>query len=186
MKSRYKIFIGLVFLAALLISIFVTVFYGAVIKPELEVNEKQGLELVPGTWTPELVKTYNDSDSIEMLEYSPFKGIVINGKCIAVKKLVIIAIPDWMESKGTFGTFIRMESWNDKNVLIGNSTKSYEKELPVAYIFTNINVSNTLYDRYIEYQHPAITIEMTEIIGIDLTETTACGIVTVNETHYRN
>ena len=169
MKSKYKTFIGLTILAALLISIVLTVIYGTVIKPELEVNEKQGLNLVPGTWTPELVKTYNDSDPIEFLEYRSFKGIVINDNCTAVKKLVIVAIPDWMESRGSFGTFIRVETWNDRNVFIGNSTKSLEKELPVAYVFTNISVSDTLYNRYTEYQHPGTTIEMTEIIGLDLT-----------------
>lgn len=175
MKSRYKIFFVLTILTALLISVVFTVLYGAVFKSELEVNEKQGL--VPGTWTSELVKTYNDSDSIEMLEYSPFEGIVINGNCTAVKKLVIVAIPDWMESKGSFGTFIRVESWTDENVFIGNSTKSFEMELPVAYVFTNISVSNDLYNRYTEYQHPAITIEMTEIIGIDLTGESLNGTV---------
>ena len=151
-----------------------------------EYPEGFSYNLVNGTWTPELVMTYNDSEPIEFLEYSPFKGVVINGEYIVIKRLVIVVIPEWMESRGSFGNYTYTETWDDKNVLIGNSTKSFQKEQRVAYVFTDMNVSNDLYDRYAEYYHPAITIDMTEVIVIDLSEELIGGLTTMNKTRRRN
>ena len=180
MESKHKITIGLIVLAAIIIpSILAAFSYNKAVEEE----KQESLIFIPGNWTPELVTIYNDSDPIELLEFKPFHGIIINDDCESINKAVLVAIPDQMEDRGSFGTYTHSVTWDDENVLIGNTTKSYEKNLRVAYVFTNMNISNDLYDRIIAYYHPALNVIEVEIVTIDLTQAQSCETVTIDNNY---
>lgn len=173
MENKHKIIIGLAILVVIIFSIVAAFSYNRVVEEE----KQEALRFIPGNWTPELVTIYNDSDPIELLEFKPFHGIIINNDCESINKAVLVAIPDQMEDRGSFGTYTHSVTWDDENVLIGDATKSYEENLQVIYIFTDMKICNDLYDRIIAYYHPALNIIEVEIVMIDLTQAQSCEII---------
>ena len=140
-------------------------------EPEPEIEPSDRARFVPGGWTPELMQIYNDSEPIESLEYSPFRGVLINKEFEYIDELVILMIPEGVENRASFVCETDVYAWENDNVLIGNNTVLTETEIIKAYVFVDLNVSNTIYDRHEEFNHPAISYKEIEVRGIDLTIT---------------
>ena len=167
MDSDQKRFIVYIIAIAVILSFFATIYWTVSVKPDLDERDKA--RFIPGGWTPELKNVYNNSDPIEFMEFRPFSGILINNKSVPIDELVIIMIPEGVESRASFITRSYTDTWKDENVLIGNNIKSTETYVIIAYIFADMNVSNALYDRHEEFNHPSMTYNEIKVWGIDLT-----------------
>ena len=163
-RKRLIVYI-IVFVATLLF--FTAVYLSANSEPE----PGDRARFIPGGWTPELIQIYNESEPIESLEFRPFNGVSINNKYVPIDELVVLMIPEGVENRVSFVTQISTQTWEDENVMIGNATKSSETYTIVAYVFTDMNVSNALYDRHEEFNHPATSFNEIKVWGIDLTIT---------------
>ena len=171
MEERTKQLIAMCVIAAALISVLLTAYYGAVIKPGLDERDSEVNKRVtePDQWTPDLLQAYNDSQALEFLEHRPFSGITINDEYMSIKKIVIIVIPDYMENRASFAIHTRIYTWEDEGIMVGNRTKSTTTESNMAYVFANTSVSNALYDRYKLFYNPALGPDGTEVTMINLT-----------------
>ena len=167
MDTDRKKLIFYIIASAMIFSLFTTFYWSVNVKPELDERDRN--DFIPGAWIPEFVRAYNDSESIEFLECH-FPGEVgINNKSRLVRKLIIIAIPDDMENRASFGVQTFNYTLEDENIIVGNNTKIITSELNVAYVFVDVKVSNALYDRYKEFNHPAMGPSDIEVVCIDLT-----------------
>ena len=163
-NDRKRLIVYIIATLAVL-SMFAAIYWSANSEPE----PGDRARFVPGGWTPELIQIYNNSEAIEILEFRPFNGVSINNKYVPIDELVILMIPEGVENRVSFITQISTQTWEDENVMIGNATKSSETYTIVAYVFTDMNVSNALYDRHEEFNHPATSFNEIEVRGIDLT-----------------
>ena len=169
MESERKKLIVYIIATVTALLFFSAIYLSVISEPETEPGDRA--RFVPGGWTPELMQIYNDSEPIELMEFRPFSGILINNKSVLINELVILMIPEGVESRASFITRSHTIVWEDENVIIGNSTKSLETDEIIAYIFADMNVSNALYDRHEEFNHPALCYDKIEVRGIDLTKT---------------
>ena len=183
MESERKRLIVYIIATVAVLSMFVAIYWSANSEPEPEPGDRA--RFIPGGWTPELKQIYNESEPIEFLEYSSFAGLVIknnsftfeeynviiNNESLLIDELVILMIPDGVESRASLTTHIHTDIWEDMNVVIGNKMKISEREVVTAYVFIDMNVSNALYDQYEETNHPALSYNTIEVRGIDLTIT---------------
>lgn len=146
MEKRTKQLIAMCVIAAALISVLATAYYGAVIKPGLDErdNKVSSFEPEPEIWTPELREIYADSHSLEYLKYDSPRTLTINNESVEVEYIIIVTMPDNMENRALFVTDIYVKTWEDDSVLVGNKTKESKVETEIAYVFTNVNVSNNL------------------------------------------
>ena len=169
-KKKQEILVMCI-IAAALISILITPYYGAVIKPVLDERDSElpKIEIKAETWTPDFLQAYNDSQALEYLEHHPFSGITINDEYMSIKKIVIIVIPDYMENRASFTIHTYIYTWEDEGIMVGNNTKSTTTESDMAYVFANMSVSNALYDRYKLFYNPALGPDGTEVTMINLT-----------------
>lgn len=168
-KSRQR-FLFLCILTAVLLLALVALYYGTVIEPGLEETDNKlfDIEIEGETWTPDLREMYDDSQPIEYLKYKAPRTLTINNQTVGVEHLVVVIIPEDMESRASFAIHTHVETWEDDNILVGNKTNSYKVESDMAYIFTDKSVSNDLYDRYKLFNHPSITFGI-GTMEIDLT-----------------
>ena len=157
-----------------ILSLFVVIYWSANSEPELDERYSEVNKHVtePGQWTPDLLQAYNDSQPLEFLEHRPFSGITINNEFMSVKKIVIIVIPECVESRASFATHTYIYTWEDEGVMVGNRTKSTTTESNMAYVFANTSVSNALYDRHKLFYNPALGPDGIEITMINLTSAT--------------
>ena len=175
-------------LAAALISVLLTAYYGAVIKPGLDERDRElpKIEIKAETWTPELLQAYNNSHPLEYLEHHPFSGITINNEFVSVKKIVIIVIPEYVESRASFATHTDIYTYENEGVVFGNRTESTTTESDMAYVFTNMSVSNALYDRYKLFYNPALGPDGMKVRMINLTSATFPADSTLRELQYND
>jgi len=170
MNTEQKRLVVFLIVSVAILSLIATFYWSTNVKPELDERDRN--DFIPGTWTLEFVQAYNNSEPIEFLEYR-FPGEVrINNESRLVRKLVIIAIPDDMENRASFGVQTFNRTWEDGNIIVGNSTKTITSELNVAYVFADMTVSNALYNRYKNFDHPAMGPSDIEVICVDLTSLT--------------
>ena len=187
MNTERKKFIAYTIAVIATLLFFSAIYWSANSEPESETETEPGdrARFIPGGWTPELMQIYNDSESIESLEYSPFTGLVIkndslmfeefnviiNNESSLINELVILMIPEGVESRASLITHTYTDIWEDKNVVVGNKMKISEREVVTAYVFADMNVSNDLYDRHEETNYYVLTCDVIEVRGIDLTIT---------------
>ena len=169
MNTERKKFIVYTIAVVVTLLFFSAIYWSANSEPEPEPGDRA--RFIPGGWTPELMQIYNDSESIESLEYSPYRGVLINNEFVHINELVILMIPEGVENRALFVTQISTQTWEDENVLIGDATRSNEVYTIVAYVFVDLNVSNALYDRHEELNHFTMSYNEVEVRGIDLTIT---------------
>ena len=146
MEERTKQLIAMCVIAAALISVLLTAYYGAVIKPGLDERDSKTSSFEPKAeiWTPELREIYADSHPLEYLKYDSPRSLAINNESMEVEYIIIVTMPENMESRALFVTDTYVKTWEDDAVLVGNKTKTSEVESELAYVFTNVNVSNNL------------------------------------------
>ena len=144
-KKKQEILVMCIVAAALLL-ILITPYYGAVIKPGLDERDSKTSSFEPKAeiWTPELREIYADSHPLEYLKYDSPRSLAINNESMEVEYIVIVTMPENMESRALFVTDTYVKTWEDNAVLVGNKTKTSKVESEVAYVFTNVNISNNL------------------------------------------
>ena len=173
MEPDRKKFIAYTIAVVATLLFFSAIYWSANSEPESESETEpepgDKARFVPGGWTPELMQIYNESEPIESLEYSPFRGVLINKEFEYIDELVILMIPEGVENRASFVCETDVYAWENDNVLIGNNTVLTETEIIKAYVFVDLNVSNTMYDRHEEFNHPTISYKEIEVRGIDLT-----------------
>ena len=149
MEERTSHLIALCILTAALLSVLFTAYYGAVIKPGLDERDSKVSSFEPKAeiWTPELREIYANSHPLEYLEYNSPRALAINNESVNVEYIVVVVIPEGMESRASFTTHTHVKTWEDDGILVGNKTKVYKVETEMAYVFTDVNVSNNLQDR---------------------------------------
>ena len=185
MDKEKKHFLMLCILTAAILSVLVTVYYGAVIRPEIENRSNEALDVEvepePETWTPELRGMYADSQPLEFLEYKPPRTLTINNESVKVEYIVVVMIPESMESRTLIETHTLVKIWIDDSILVGNKTKVSKVESEMAYVFADMNVSNDLYDRCVPFESFGI-----RVIEINLTSATFQADSTHRELQYNN
>ena len=169
-ESKKELFVRCAMSIILLLAL-ATAYYGVVIKPGLDERDMEipKIEVKAETWTPDLLQAYNDSHPLEYLEHHPFSGITINNEFMSVKKIVIIMIPEYVESRASFATHTHIYTYENEGVVLGNRTESTTTESDMAYVFANMSVSNALYDRYKLFYNPALGPDGMEVRMINLT-----------------
>ena len=171
MESERKRLIVYIIATVAVLSMFAVIYWSANSEPESETEPGDRARFIPGGWTPELMQIYNESEPIESLEYSPYRGVLINNDFVHINELVILMIPEGVENRASFVYETHVYTWENENVLIGNSTRLTEDEIIKAYVFVDSDVSNALYDRHEDFNHPTISYFEVGVRGIDLTIT---------------
>ena len=166
MESERKRLIVYIIATVAVLSMFAAIYWSANSEPEPEPGDRA--RFIPGGWTPELIQIYNDSEPIEFLEYSPYRGVLINNEFVSINELIILMIPEGVENRALFVYETYSHTWENENVLIGNSTRLTETEIIKAYVFVDLNVSNALYDRHEDFNRHESAFSI-EVRGIDLT-----------------
>ena len=169
MDKRKQQFLFLFKVIIVLLTVLVALYYGIVIKPGLEDTDSKVLdfEVEPETWTPELRGMYADSQPLEFLEYKPPRTLTINNESVNVEYIVVVTIPESMESRALIETHTLVKIWIDDSILVGNKTKVSKVESEMAYVFADMNVSNDLQDRCTPFESFGI-----RIIEVNLTSAT--------------
>lgn len=156
-------------LVGLILAVIGAAYYGEMFNPWTDNINTKEFDPIPGGWTDELLQTYKESEKIELLKYWPISGFTINDENIMIERLVIVVIPDRMENRGSFSSYLKTMTSENEGILIGDRNESLQYHSPVAYVFTNMSVSKALYDRHKEFDEPGITGQEIEVMCIDLT-----------------
>lgn len=133
----------------------------------VEIEEIEENNFIHSEWTDESNKTYNESEAIISLEYNRASTIKINGNSTMIDKLIVVMIPDDMESRGYTGTYTETWTCINSNMLIGDNEIVTIRTKTHAYIFANETISQELYGMVNEYYHPAMYRTKIEVEGID-------------------
>jgi len=144
-KERIAAFI----IIGLLILSISTIYYDSVIEPLFdEIKEIQIFEDEGETWTMEIYESYDNSEALEFLKYSPPMMITINNKSMEVDFIVVVVMPEGMENRASFATHTYTKTCEDDDVIKENKSE-------MAYFFVDANVSKSIHDCHVLFNNPS-------------------------------